>query len=67
MKLSNQAQANTKMADHLASTIVFRLAEILGKLGKFASSIGILKNLGCCTPVAIHFEHTKGVMHNYRV
>ena len=33
------------MGDHLASTIFFSLAEILSKLGKFASSIGISKNL----------------------
>ena len=31
------------MGDHLASTIFFSLVEMLGKLGKFASSTGISK------------------------
>ena len=42
LKLSNQAQVNTKMGDHFASTIFFSLAEILDK---FASSTGISKYL----------------------
>ena len=31
------------MDDHLATTFFFKLTEKLGKLGKFASSIGISK------------------------
>ena len=47
LKLGNLAQANTKMGGHLATTIFFSLAEKIGKLGKFASSVGISKNPGC--------------------
>ena len=38
-----KAKANIKMGDHLASTTFFSLAENIGKLDKFASSIGLLK------------------------
>ena len=42
LKLSNQAQANTKMGGHLVSQFFFSLAEILGK---FANSFEISKKI----------------------
>ena len=51
---ATKTAGNTKVGDQLASTILFSLAEIVSKSGKFASSIGISKTLN-----ELHVQHCK--------